>query len=433
MFESFEYYGKWWLPENPDDKLDGRLRFSSQEGGRLFINSKLSNLDFGKKKFFPVILGETDEGLPITLFSALPEYVSRRGELGFPYQIIGSYVINGKIFIGANYPTEEGIVIKKITARWDLLDKWLNGQKISFAINSLKGGFVVEEKESCYLELESNILISFCEIYEVVEQIRKLIAFGLSCPVYPDEVKIIDTEGNECKVFSGPFIEGRARNNVEKFTLSKIEDNFEEILNKWLTIDELVKDLYLSVFYNRNMFIEHILLTYVQAVEAYCRSKSSIMQYMTKDEYKELYEKLVDIVNNFVAQKNSTQNPQCDNFEGFKERMKRYLYYGYEYSLQKKFRELTKKLKINQNNRDRFAKLITDTRNSMAHGSKGSSNNQQVAKGEQLVWLSRELQILLEVCLLMDLTIDESIIEKYIKKSVGKIPKDKRVLFKKII
>ena len=72
MFASFEYSGLWWLPQRPDHRVAGTIRYSIDTGailqliGRLWEESPNSS-----DAPIPIILGLTSNGRVLTLLRSL--------------------------------------------------------------------------------------------------------------------------------------------------------------------------------------------------------------------------------------------------------------------------------------------------------------------------------------------------------------------------
>jgi ApeA N-terminal domain 1 len=70
MIERVHYYGKWWLPRNPERSFLGTFTFSQFEGALLNLEGFLTN---NKQDRFKneIILGQTWDGRKITLYICL--------------------------------------------------------------------------------------------------------------------------------------------------------------------------------------------------------------------------------------------------------------------------------------------------------------------------------------------------------------------------
>lgn len=72
MLKSFEYEGIWWLPDKPEEQVEGVLKFDPSKGTRLELNNLLrknSELEIMKIKNAPIILGFSLSGRDFTLLN----------------------------------------------------------------------------------------------------------------------------------------------------------------------------------------------------------------------------------------------------------------------------------------------------------------------------------------------------------------------------
>ena len=91
MLSKSEYKGKWWIPADSHNEIDGTLKINPNGTGTLEIWGELIKEDFSE---FPptseeveIILGRTSEGSKITLFNCQLAGTSRSSE-GFPLQTV---------------------------------------------------------------------------------------------------------------------------------------------------------------------------------------------------------------------------------------------------------------------------------------------------------------------------------------------------------
>jgi hypothetical protein len=102
MIEEFEYKGRWWLPDDPEEKIDGTLSFTPGEGAVLdligsFENIKSTNYKgsitkkvWAGKPFEPeIVLGTSSDGKNITLHKCFVTNGSDSSS-GFPTCILQS-------------------------------------------------------------------------------------------------------------------------------------------------------------------------------------------------------------------------------------------------------------------------------------------------------------------------------------------------------
>jgi len=63
MMDKFEYKGRWWLPDKPEKRISGTLRFTPNEGAILeLIGSFKDTKDINKMLEPEIILGISSNG-----------------------------------------------------------------------------------------------------------------------------------------------------------------------------------------------------------------------------------------------------------------------------------------------------------------------------------------------------------------------------------
>ena len=128
--ERFEVKGKWWFPgeEKEDEKLDGMLVFEPSVSGRLIVGDRFFYRWIQDRHrpegVFSVVLGETNDGTPITLYNCRPAHVwqgSRNNEL----EQDNGWLFADVIIVGHHFANPEEIVFQEISTRYTHLDQWV--------------------------------------------------------------------------------------------------------------------------------------------------------------------------------------------------------------------------------------------------------------------------------------------------------------------
>ncbi|HEO64785.1 MAG TPA: hypothetical protein ENI73_02845, partial [Spirochaetes bacterium] len=120
-----EYMGVWWLPENPDEKIEGILKFSRSEEGTLKLFSSFSkNSDTNElMKKVNIILGFSisPEVKDITLYNCFEKSKHFSMSLAKPNS---TFVIN-QVMVGTHFQTEEDIQFKSVSVDFPHLAEWV--------------------------------------------------------------------------------------------------------------------------------------------------------------------------------------------------------------------------------------------------------------------------------------------------------------------
>jgi ApeA N-terminal domain 1 len=124
--DSIEYRGFWWLPDNPEKTVAGFLTFSQQKGGKLELIGAFSSMFEGASDNYPIILGMTIDGKPVTLQRCL--------ETGRVATTSGTettdYLVHF-IFVGDHIESEDSLRFNKLQAKFTYLYDWVGVTGIS--------------------------------------------------------------------------------------------------------------------------------------------------------------------------------------------------------------------------------------------------------------------------------------------------------------
>jgi hypothetical protein len=126
--ESFECNGYWWIPNTPEKKVYGTLKFVPRDGAILelmgFFDQKISSKEKQSGTSFEnieIILGLSSEGKEITLHTCFNIQNT---------QLIGKGISKSKfvvsfVFLGFHFERKEDIEFKSVFVNYHLLDEWV--------------------------------------------------------------------------------------------------------------------------------------------------------------------------------------------------------------------------------------------------------------------------------------------------------------------
>jgi len=454
LIEEFEYTGVWWIPDKPEKKIHGTLRFTSDEGATLSLTGSFKDLVYKikniKEIFRPeIILGISSDGKFITLYKCF-ETTLNINLSGF---LISSFYAN-VVFIDAHFQKSEDIKFKNISVHYLYLDEWVDFSgfdikkldiekkemvsyilpepfqacindnlnvliefRFSYQTPSMKKEMSIKQKT--WIKIETSEPKSLKDYEKYLYYIQNFLTLGTTEPVYPLAIegitevnkKIIEIKGNFSPYYPPVKIFYRF-NTVRKmnisscdmlFTFKDIYDKFGTFLRKWFgqaVLLEPVYNLYFGTLYNPHMYLNQRFLSLIQALESFHQRKFG-GKYLTKEEdYNKIY--------------NALKNSIPDNVRSdLKGRLKEYLKYGNEFSLRKRLEEIFEKYKEILDkfieNQDAFIELAINTRNYLTHYDEKLEG--KAAREKELFFLTENLKTLLEVCLLTELgfNIDETV------------------------
>lgn len=448
--EEFEYNGKWWLPENPDKKISGTLRFDPTEGLSLeLIGSFKTSKDFNVFLAPNIILGLASNGKYITLYECF-ESGSQESKPGF----LSSSFFAQVAFIGHHFEKEEDIVFDSLSLTYSHLEEWtaISGVKITTDPNltisynpperigaklddfhifvdfirkfRIKRNIEYKLKQFTFIEIEPHEKIHFNDYRKkICYHIQNFLSLAIGKAVYP---LTIEGKTEACRI-ELPNRKMIYRNilifyplkkpsdtseilfpNNMLFSFKDISDNFEKYLRNWFKKSEMlspVYDLYFGTLYNLSMYLNHRFLSLVQAIESYHRRVHN-GKYLPNDDYCQIYKKLIEAV------------PK-DADKGFRKSLEEKLKYHNEFSLRKRLKEILEicgdavNLLIHDNNG--FINDVVNTRNFLTHYDK--SLEMIAKKDKELYELVLKMKFILEICLLMELGMSTEEIEDLLSRN----------------
>jgi hypothetical protein len=441
--EEFEYNGIWWLPENPDNKISGTLKFHPVEGANLELIGSFKELKDLKAFLQPnIILGITSNGKIITLYKCFES----RSHMNIPGFLSSSFIAR-VVFLGHHFEKEEDIIFDSLSLNYSHLEEWaritgfqvkletdsknhltkhevtynfpqkveakLDNFNISFDYDFTLGGDSIKEvnlKQIMFIKIEPHKPIHFNEYQRnMCYHISNFLCLAIGRAVYPLIIKG-KTEACKTKLSDGkvayndililykmehlPDLSKKIRPFDMLFSFGDILDNFEKCLRNWFAKSEVLQpvyDLYFGTLYNPSMYLQHEFLSLIQAIESYHRRVDE-GKYVSVDDYKQIYETLITTI---------PQELDTD----FRESLKQKLKYLNEFSLRRRLKEILEKcgdvvnLLIHDNKR--FIEDAVNTRNFLTHYDKNLDS--KAKSGPELYTLVQKMKFILELCFLVEL------------------------------
>lgn len=443
MIKEFEHKGEWWLPDDPQKRIKGTLKFNSGEGALLdLIGSFKDFKSFVGTMKADIILGETTNGKAVTLYRCF----EKSSSMSFPGGIT-SVIFANYVFVGAHFLKTETILFKDVSVYYLHLDEWVNKYncmvdipkdeegrivnikyvlpqpipvandnqyKISINFNANFPSPTVKEisiRQKAEIKIETTVEMSFEYYMTLLYRIQNFLCLGMMEPTYPISIKgtaeasKIELNGktyyNTVEIFfllpESLEINKKISIHDMLFIFNDIADNIALYFGNWLQKSELLEpafDLYFGTLYNRRMYLQQRFLSLSQAVESYHRRTLQGKYQSDEDYLRGLYPEFVKCIPTGLE-------------EGFKESLQRRMKYLNEFSLRKRLTELFKKhedvlfRKIGTTN-----KLIDDvvnTRNFLTHYD--IDLDLKAKSGEELYILCEKLKFILEVSFLFEIAL----------------------------
>ncbi|MCT7977715.1 HEPN domain-containing protein [Laspinema olomoucense] len=440
---SFESNGCWWLPSNPDNVVLGILKFTPEKGIELSLFMPLDE-SARSGSYQPLILGLLENEKKVTLYKSIlifmrlpgtgfnsPKYTSEIGLVGHHFNQLNEMLFY-KAGVDYSYlrdwamippvPREPiwnennqmvGMKFNDYNKPSDIVAKTTEGiisvkygcseaGKLSELDFKQSAAIVIEPETDCSLEILQQRFI-----YPLQNFLTFLTGqpnFIVSCHVYYCKKNNEDNANQPGKVidrriqiiFKKPRIQEDRENLLHPhemiFTLEDLKSEFSLIIQKWLNTHQEI-DSVCNLFFSTKyapLYLENEFLNIVQAVESYHRRRRK-NNLLPEAEHKNRIE---EILKNIP--------------DSYKQWVKGKLHFSNEPNLKDRLEELVQEnlLVINSllgyyHNPDKFIGKVKNTRNFFTHYDK--SNENQAAKGDELYWITRILEFLLQACFLSEL------------------------------
>ncbi len=445
MTQPFEYIGFWWLPDSPQEKVSGILKFDPIKGCTLDLIGTLADIYEGEReRYFELIVGVTKDSKLVSLLRCL-EISYGSSTPGFSR---ATYSIQ-TILVGHLFNKLDDIVFSDLNLSYTYLNEWVGiaGFKTEEKHNE-KGHFVSKTVSYEFpKEIEArigdcNIKISFmlndnADVNKVALSQKTLISIHPSQPAsfdttmskfgYPlqtfltlsigEAVHLLFAEGKTQKVyfdlpdgsvflkpieFFRPLPESiepnkRLQDYQMLFTLKDIADIFETCLQNWFSKEEALRpayELYFGVMSSKSMYVQHQFLSLVRAIESYHR-RTLPGKYVSDEQNQDISKCLLEAIPPWV--------------EGnFRQSLKQRFKYQHEFSLRKRLSNIldkfTSMVDTFLDNKESFIEAVVNTRNYLTHLDKDSKTF-AITEPIELYNMTQKLRAILEVCFMGELGI----------------------------
>jgi len=448
--DNFEYSGIWWLPEKPDKQVSGTLKFYSGENTSLQLIGAFKDItEINVVKNHDIILGLTSEGKKITLFKCF----EHQSVIHVPGFISTSFFVS-VVFEGHQFNKTEDIVFDSVLLHYNNLNEWagiygfqhqpnkntegphplaemsyLKPQKVEVKLEKFsvsidfqftqKGGFSeIKWEQTTFFKIETYEPTNFEGYMSLCYNIQNFLSLAMGSAALP---LTMIAKTKECQITMGDgkimypeisiFYPIRGLSELAKniahfnmlFSFRDISVDYEKCIKNWFAKSnslQPVYDLYFGTLYNSSIYLQHAFSSLIQAVETYHR-RTHDGKYLTDDEYlKTVYPILMKSIPSTVDR-------------NFKESLKGKLLYLNEFSLRKRLNEILEYCgNITEHfikNKAEFIEATVDTRNYLTHFDKRleAKANQR----ENLNLLTQRLKFILEICLLKELEISDTVID----------------------
>lgn len=460
--KTFNCFGYWWFPEEPEKTLLGELNFMPGEGAILIL-SEFSDrtIDIFKKarkfpKYYNLVLGVLSDGRKITLYKN--HIFSSTGAYGgVEKEDVSTLSMKSRyMFVGHHFQTEEDIRFKLVSVQYSFLDEWINKPLVinkrtqvldkPEPISLTKKGdfkiFVDFEKSSPFSSLreftikQKAFIIfesfksgnSWVEYENLIHHMQNFLTLATMMPVKAlriegkikkDKIRKIKWHGHltdypvtyaNIKIYITNSDVNELTEDIKVddmlFSYPEIKKVSNYIMLNWFVNSSLFSSIYNAYFgttYKKDdMFLENKFLNIITVIESFHRSNTSNIEI---DEYSH-EQRLKSVLDSVPGE--------------YKEWIAGKLRHSNEPTLRTRLKEIMgpypdifrskKRIK-------RFIGKVLDNRNSLVH-----SSTERSIDPEQLYFVTKILQIVFELYLLKHMGFEVEEIKNLINKKKSKNP-----------
>lgn len=121
MLDKIEHKGFFFLPDNPDQTLNGTLRFTQNDGVELDLFGQFDKFENPSSKETTIVLGITANGKEVTLLNCY----QKSGSMSFP-GFPQSKILAIYLFIGRHFNSLDDIKFDSCSVEFEGINGWLN-------------------------------------------------------------------------------------------------------------------------------------------------------------------------------------------------------------------------------------------------------------------------------------------------------------------
>jgi hypothetical protein len=457
--QNFRVKGVWWVPSTEDkQEIAGELVY---EDGRITLElfGSFEEDIFLEHKHYEVIFGFTSNGDKITLLNVIRTQ-SKMSFPGFPIRVYTAHMMLAGIHLSSIHSPEIHSAAFNIT----YLSEWLsittfktsktmnkdntlqeihvryrfpevfsftcniNGQQTTvqstYFINTSRDGIDrLNMSHSSYLKItpESNQSIDWFRrtIFEIKSLLTLLTGHTLlfnKIMIYGNAEKKDSGEiGEKGLLFLGQFKPSTKRELQSHdllITYKDLQGEFQSVFSKWFELKEELHPIYnlvVSNFYH-HPYLEVDFLNLMHSIEGFHRIRYG-GEYVEQEEYEFYLKRINEIIDSEILNKD------------LKQRLKRMLIYGNEFSLRKRIKDLfskmdeeTIKILIGNNKKSNsFIDKIVNIRNDLTHPNKENVSN--LIQIDELSRINHQLKCFAMILLLTTLGVPEKMIAQKLKEN----------------
>lgn len=454
MDSAVEFDGIWWLPNNPQRRSAGKVKYSPAEGTTLDLIGAFEDLTpfVQPTDFLPAIHGLLPDGKRISLLQCLLANHTFHVP-GYPESIYRAHLM----VTGWHFASEEALTLKEVRAYYTHLSEWAyhrsgfdidirdmkkvsveytlpdgteavlsDGRKVLLDFEADRPGMKVPQEEAVIRQRPRIRVVdekdaTWNTFRDTLYHLQNMLTFLIGHPVQLTKLTGTSLAATR-KLASGkeipeqlelyfpalrsPLTERRLVPDDLLLSFGAIESRFSQIVNLWLDKAEVlapVYDLFFGTLYAPDMYMQVRFLLLAQALETYHRRAVGGMDLEEPEHQKRLetiLSKTPDEHRSWLQEKLAFSN---------------------ERSLRRRVKELYDRHRdalVDFAPKKTFVNSFVSTRNYLTHYN--PSTEGQAASGEDLHTLSEQTRTLLECCLLSELDIPPADLTSMVQRVISR-------------
>lgn len=444
---SFEYDGTWWLAQDPDDQLSGKLSFSPEKGARLDLIGSFRQVPIASNQGFhsDFIIGVTDNGVECTLIDTYE--IGRKTT----FSGVGSHAfMANQLIIGAAFTNRDQLKFSHCQVSYDHIEEWITARPFKLDLLSEKEKFVgyqvqlvtqevfrvylaltdvefslsnrigASDQNPMRMELTNEVFVKMASsvpegldvLQHRISDLGRLIGLLMGDITWPRKVHMTPLASNNEVTEEAPRTVSlfyrlvlasnnrRPHHHEMPVAFERFVPKLPAIVDHWLSHDprfQPVKDLFFYTLYSGENSSINTILNLAHALEAYHRYKIG-GQYVDNDTYESFREEIIAGLPNALP---------SDLRDALKGRIK----YGNQYSFRKRLGSLLGSLepqlrRLVTTMEKPFVKAVVATRNYYVHFDE--EDEALAVKGSDILYLIQRLELLLRVFFMRELGFSDS-------------------------
>jgi len=439
--------GNWWLPDRQEKQFYGELSFNQSDGGTLILSDTLDKLyDFPTRNEDFIILGNFTEELKndtksFTKVAAVISLMTSQQEKIGQIENSVKIVLRLKyIFLGIHIE-DKNIKFEKIAVSYSNLDHWIS------AIHDLDAerlqdrttynSPVIAVNDECIIQInssptfhredsktirEDNIQFAieslgdktFRNYLELEGKVRDFLNFAITKAIVIQSFEGFIGHGHAstpARILIHTYITEKMHKLEIKsrslFLYSEVADRLEYYLNNWFRLyreNKVIMDLFFGVVYNTKSYLSNNFLMLFTAIEAY--HQAFIDEHSERKKEKELFgDNVIKKIEEYGFSKEERERlKQLVNVFGKQLSSKERLEEIYD-----QYADILPSLSSKIGTKNNFIRRIVDIRNDLSHG---NVHPDSLDKDNDLFWQFKNLQLILQLCILSRLGFDNEKIKQ---------------------